>query len=382
MKKTVRILISLVLVASMLTVPAFADAWRAGKSGLRYVSLGDSIAGGIGLPDSPLRGPDQPDKTKVYCHKTVGAYPALVAAALGVADADFAQLACAGMRTVELRSCLDPSYIAPDKYANNFGGNELEEWVKSRYDYREYVKNADVITLNMCGNDIASYALFRLREALQAEGISEAAMNAVTGQLKNGGDYTTALVKLLAFAEKLESYSVVAAAAVKGLYEGYNRWIENWDAIIGIIYRLNPDVTLVCVGVYNPFNHLKLTKRSLVEIGNALDGIVASINYWSAVGSRYSGRYLYVDIMGISLISEERGNTLSDADFLDNFELNVHPSERGQQQIADRVMRKLTNERSPLCAITSAVAKKTTRTLVNTGGYGINVLIGKLLDLI
>ena len=338
------------------------------------------MGGGIGLPDSPLRGPDQPDKTKVYCNKTIGAYPSLVAAALGVKDDNFTQLACAGMRTVELRACIDPTYIVPDKYANNFMGNELEEWVTGRYDVRSYIKSADIITMNMCANDIASFALFKIREALNGKGVSNAVMDAAVGRLEKGGEYTTALVKLLELATKLGSYAAAAQAAVKGLYEGYNRWIENWDAIIGIIYKLNPDVTLVCVGMNNPFNHLRITKNSLVEIGAVVDGIVASVNYWSAIGSKYSGRYLYVDIMGIETICEAKGNTLTDSDFLSNFELNVHPSEKGQQQIAERIVNKLPYKCSPIYTVLNAQIKKNTRTIINSYGARLNAIIGNVLS--
>ena len=100
MKKSLKPVILLLLFAYFLSTSAFAAGGSCKvKEQIKYVSLGDSIADGIGLPDNPLRGPDQPDKTKVYCHKTIGAYPSLVAAALGVRDENFAQLACAGMGT-------------------------------------------------------------------------------------------------------------------------------------------------------------------------------------------------------------------------------------------------------------------------------------------
>lgn len=381
MNRLFKVLITIILICSI-TVTAFAEAapHSVGRE-LKYVSLGDSIAGGIGLPDSPLRGPDQPDKTKVFCSKTIGAYPALVASALGIRDENFTQLACAGMRSVELRACIDPSYVIPDKYANNFTGNELEEWVTSRFDFRAKIKDADIITMNICANDIASYALFFVREALNGKGISSPVIQAAIGYLEMGGEYTTALVKLLELSTKLGVYAEAAEAAVKGLYEGYTRWISNWDAIVGIIYKLNPDVTLVCVGMNNPFNHLKITQDSLIEIGVVADGIVASINYWSAIGSRYSDRYIYADIMGIETICEEQGNTLTDSSFLNNFELNVHPSVKGQQQIADRIIGSLKCSGSPLYALLNAPIKITGRSHINYYGSKLLTYVGNFLNM-
>ena len=360
----------------MLTVPAFGDKWVGSSNNRKYVSFGDSIAVGIGLPDNPLRGCDQPDKTKVFCYKTPGSYPVLVSEALGIKDENYAQLACSGMRTVELRACLDPSYTVPDSLVNNFTGNELKEWVMDRYDYREYVKNADIITMNMCANDIASYALFYVRDAISDSGVSDSAIDRAAGELYGNGEYTAAIAKLLELSKTIGKYTEAAKAAIKGLYIGYNRWMENWDAIIGIIYDLNPDVTLVCVGMNNPFNHLKISKNSPIEIGAAADGLVASINYWSSTGSRYSNRYIYVDIMGIETICEEQGNTLTDADFLNSFELNVHPSAKGHQQIAQKILDSLSEHDNMICNAFLNQFKRIIRSFVNKFGMELNNMIG------
>lgn len=340
-RKAIIVIVTLIFIFSMIAIPAAAIG-EINKE-LKYISLGDSIAGGIGLPDSPLRGPDQPDKTKIYCNKTIGAYPVLVASALGIKDENFTQLACGGMRSVELRACIDSSYTRPDKYANNFTENELEEWVIRRYDFRAYIKDADIITLNMCANDIASYALFCVRNALSDNYALNEAIDAVIGCLKKAGEHggLSLIAKIIEFRVKLSRYATAAKAAVKGLYEGYNRWTENWDAVIGIIYELNPDVTLVCLGMNNPFNHLKIAESSLIEIGAAADGIINAINRWVAVGSKYADRYIYVDIMGIETLCEEQGDTLTAPDFFEHLELNVHPSVKGQQQIAERILDRL-----------------------------------------
>lgn len=340
MKKLIKTMLCFVLV---LTVPGmylgcFADSTKDYSGYETYVSLGDSIAGGIGLPDNPLRGPDQPDKTLVYCAKIPGAYPVLVAEELGIEDENFAQLACAGMRTVELRACLDPDYVMPDQYANNFQGNELTEWCTDRFDYVQLVSDADIITMNMCANDVASLTLFYIRNAMAENGVSDSEINDLIAEYAGDGQYFEAVAKLLEFAETLEYYESIVSAAIEGLSVGYTRWTENWDAICGKIYELNPDVTLVCVGMYNPFNEIKLTQDSLLKIGVALDGIVEAINTWSAAGSAYADDYIYVNIMGIESMFTTAGKAITDEGFLDNMELNVHPSVAGQQEIAERVM--------------------------------------------
>ena len=380
MKKTLRAFISFLLIAAMLMLPAFAAAKSDNNNDVKYVCFGDSIAGGIGLPDNPIRGPYQEDKTKVYCGKIAGSYPVLVAEALGVKDENFAQLACAGMRTVELRACLDPAYTVPDSYANNFtGGTELKEWVMDRFDYRKYVSEADIISINMCANDIGGYALLRLEELLSRAGVSDIDLDKAVGSLVSGGDYISAVVKLLDLSKTIGVLATVPQSIASSLYVGYNRWIENWDAIMRIIYELNPDVTVVAVGMNNPFNHLKISQDSLLEIGKAVDGIVQLVNYWSAVGSAYSDRYLYVDIMGIETMMEEHGTTIESVIASKNFELEIHPSVKGHQQIADRIVSALEKNDLMPCDLILSQFKIVTRGIVNKYGAQFNELIGSYL---
>ena len=119
-------------------------------------------------------------------------------------------------------------------------------------------------------------------------GVSDAMIDKIAGCEIRCGEYFSALVKLLEYASKLEMFSRVVSAAIRGLSEGYATWTKNWDAICRRIYALNPDVTLVCIGMDNPFATMKLTSKSLVQIGAALDGVVASIDSWSAAGSAYA----------------------------------------------------------------------------------------------
>jgi len=349
MKKCFKTGLCLILVLSLLSTMLCGFAAE-GENDLVYVSLGDSIADGIGLPANPRRGPDTEDKTLVYCNKTAGAYPTLAAEQLGIADNNFYQLACAGMRSVELRYCLDQSYVMPNKDANNFQNNELQEWVLSRFDYVELVKKADIVTMNMCANDIATCALFHVRAAMASSGVSTSQLDALTESEISSGEYFGALGTLLDYASTLESYAGIAAAAVEGISEGYSIWTENWDAICKRIYELNPDVQLICLGMYNPFSEMKLSDSTLLPIGAALSGVVSAINAWSAAGSAYADRYTYVSIMGIESMFAEQGKTFTDDDLLTNLELNVHPSVKGQCQIAERVVAAVNLSETPVQA--------------------------------
>ena len=310
--KQFRSLFSLVLAVLMLSSVSFCFAAGKDYSGYEYyVSLGDSIANGIG----------ENNVANKYMYRTPGAYPDRIANATG---AYLSQLGCGGMRTVELRACLEDDYVIPDEYANNFTRSKVAE---IRAFYKPAVAAADLITLNIGANDVATYALLRAKAALAEAGVS--------GQLLS---QEMGLAQLFEFAKKIGSYADAVRGAVDGIREGYIRFVENWDAIIGDIYALNSDVTLLVAGFYNPFNELKVSDSSLLELGRAIDGVIDAVNLQMQSGSKYSDRYIYVDITGIQSLAAKKGDALTDEGFFQAVELDVHPSNEGQAEIAERFL--------------------------------------------
>ncbi|MCF0137951.1 MAG: S-layer homology domain-containing protein [Oscillospiraceae bacterium] len=320
--KTAKRLLSFLLAVLLLSGCCFAFARSAGDySGYRqYVSLGDSIADGIG----------ENNVENKYMHRTPGAYPDRIANELG---AELTQLGCGGMRTVELRACLESDYVMPDEYANNFN-REVVKSIRGRF--APAISNADIITLNIGSNDVATYALLRAKSASSALGV---AIDSKVAELEAEGEYTGALVTLLNAVKTVDRYGSIVSEAISGLTEGYLRFCENWDAIIGDIYALNPDVTLLVAGFYNPFDHLKISDDSLLELGKAADGIMELMSLKISSGSPYSSRYIYVDIMGVESMAAKYGDSLTDEGFFQAVELNVHPSNEGQADIAERFIR-------------------------------------------
>ena len=328
--KTVRSMLSLLLALAMLA--SFGTCLAAAKdySGYEYyVSLGDSIANGIGENNVEHK----------YMHRTPGAYPDRIAKATG---AYLSQLGCGGMRTVELRACLEDDYVMPDEYANNFSRAKVAE---IRHFYRPAVAAADLITLNIGANDVATYALLRAKAALSEAGVS---LGAIALAERGAADQTDALSRLLGLAQQLGGYASAVNAAISGLTEGYSRFVQNWDAIIGDIYALNPDVTLLVAGFYNPFNELKISDSSMLELGRAADGIISAINAQMRSGSKYASRYIYVDIFGVQSIAAKRGDAILDEGFFSAVELDVHPSNEGQAEIAERFLAALPEKRGPV----------------------------------
>ena len=328
--KSVRSILSLFLVLAMLA--PFGPCFAAQKDNCGYeyyVSLGDSIANGIG----------ENNVENKYMYRTPGAYPDRIAQATG---AYLSQLGCGGMRTVELRACLEDDYVMPDEFANNFTCAKVAE---IRHFYRPAIAAADLITLNIGANDVATYALLRARAALAEAGVS---LGAIALAENGAADQADALSRLLALAKQLGGYVSAVNAAITGLAEGYARFVQNFDAIIGDIYALNPDVTLLVAGFYNPFNELKISDSSMLELGRAADGIIAALNRQMQYGSKYAGKYIYVDIFGVQSLAAKRGDSITDEGFFSAVELDVHPSNEGQAEIAERFLAVLPEKSGPV----------------------------------
>lgn len=317
--KNTRKFICIILVAALLSGLCVCMASN-GKdySGYeKYVSLGDSIANGIG----------ENNVENKYMYRTPGAYPDRIAKEIG---AELTQLACGGMRTVELRACLEDDYYMPDEFANNFSRAKVQE---IRHLYAPAIKEADFITLNIGSNDILTYAMLRAKAAGTELGI---AIDKSIAALESNGEYFAALVKLLETAKTVDKYADIVPEVIDGLYDGYTHFCENWDAIIGDIYALNPNVTLMVAGFYNPFPELKISDESTLELGKAADVIMEQLNTKIISGSPYSGKYIYVDIMGVQSMATKFGDSLMDEGFFQSLELDVHPSNEGQAEIARR----------------------------------------------
>ena len=106
-------------------------------------------------------------------------------------------------------------------------------------------------------------------------------------------------------------------------------------------------MTLLVAGFYNPFNELKISDSSMLELGRAADGIISAINAQMRSGSKYASRYIYVDIFGVQSIAAKRGDAILDEGFFSAVELDVHPSNEGQAEIAERFLAALPEKRGP-----------------------------------
>lgn len=321
-------LLTVVLLGGILLVSAQAADRTNVKQYDYYVCMGDSIAAGYGPYAKQVRG-----------FETVPvAYHGLVADATG---ADFQSLANVGMRTVEARWLLDDTYSASPEaeklnamYFNGMSSylywmaertgptdmGDCEKWGISdairdelkdyygefglKYFYRDNIRKADLITVGLGLNDVFLYAMKRT-----AARLDDPNMNLVTE-----------VATFLAY-----------------MNEGYQGFMENWAPMINAIKAINPDITIVVVGLYNPFGKVKLTDASWLTVGKAADVMVAGMNAYMQQQADVLG-YKYADVTATEICDTV---PFTDPTFFDEIVKDCHPTLAGHLYMMEQILAQL-----------------------------------------
>ena len=312
------LLLAVIMLVGLLAVSAQAADMTNVKQYGYYVCIGDSIAAGYGPYADWIRG-----------FETVPvSYHGLVADATG---ADFQSLAHVGMRTVEARWLLDDGYQGDDVAMSFNGMTDYIYWMEGRTSasdpkpdflndaqyaalkdyygpgsfrqfYRDNVASADLLTLGLGLNDIFLYAM------------KKTAIN----------------VDNMSLTQEIATYLYY-------MNIGYQRFFENWGPLIQAIKRLNPDITIVVVGLYNPFSKVKLTDSSWANVGRIADGLVASVNAYMQQQASTLG-YKYADVTDTEICDTV---AISDPTFFDEIVKDCHPTLAGHLYIMEQILAQL-----------------------------------------
>lgn len=253
-------------------VPASASAAGTGS----YVALGDSISAGYGLGEGEL------------------SFPERLAQSTGYALADFSS--SEGVTSQALLETLSQPEVA------------------------DAVKNADVITITVGGNDLMNALYEYLAEAsgtMTADEIREG--------LENGSFDMFALMGLM---QQLDGFPISsqASAALTALR-------TNLSSALAQIKGMNPDAACIVANQYNPYGHIN-------------NPFAADIVSTFEVGVRALNTTL-------ERVAQARGATVADVHSafaassanpcnayftgLNNFSLDFHPNALGHQLIAEEV---------------------------------------------
>lgn len=268
MKKTLATLLAIVMISS--TFVCFAaelnqDAvYKHYGQYKNYLLLGDSVASGYRdqMSDNDY------DYNETYNHTTYyrvpGSYADVLANAI-IEDGSMKALAAPGFRTIEMRYMLEDDYAAECDNAYLFHPSQLyvyddltcechgEKLLPGaehfREDFKKSIAEADLISLGIGGNDWGAYLTWVVADILEAEHVGDKYIAEVKEILEKSTMDISTIEKVVEIAHLAGALRPLAETLPKTLEEGLSTFYNNWNAMIQDIYDLNPDVTLMVLGM-------------------------------------------------------------------------------------------------------------------------------------
>ena len=250
-KRIVSLFLSAAVALSVLAVPAFAA--EEGHS-FTFAALGDSITAGVGLSD--LQYDDAPeglnnhDMRKNYEGYSSRCYVALVAEGLGLDRQHALDLGLPGLMSGDLAE------IVRDGKMSAF--NQLAGSYYDCPEIREYLRDADVVSVQIGSNDALVRCIVALGEATNWKSEQLAGL-VVSGLLRDHSDPQTQTLlqeALSSFQLTWEETGNTLSLLFNGMDEiceiAYPEAAANLDLILEELHTLNPDAHILLMGYTNP----------------------------------------------------------------------------------------------------------------------------------
>ncbi len=269
MKKTIKrslaVLLTLVMLSSTFT--CFAAELNQDAVNLHYgqyenyVLLGDSVASGYRdeITDNDAEYNEAHYDSTYY--RYTGSYSDVLANAI-IADGSMTALAGPGYRTIEMRYMLEDDYAAncTDEYlfwpshlyiwedvlGEEDGAPGSEYW---RNKFKTAIAEADLITLGIGGNDWGAYLGWVVNQILEEENVGDQFIQQLQEYMANNDLDLSSIEQYVEIAHMAGALPALLEKVPAALEYGLGNFYNNWDIMIQDIYDLNPDVTLVVLGM-------------------------------------------------------------------------------------------------------------------------------------
>ncbi len=255
LKTSFAVLLSIAIFSSIFTCFAAElnqDAVNEHKGQFKnYVLLGDSVASGY--RDVMCDEDDAYNKAyqeTTYC-RVPGSYADVLTKAI-IEDNTMTAFAGPGFRTVEVRYMLEDDFDEADEYMfhpaqlNTVGDAGSEEY---RAAYKKAVAEADLITLGVGGNDWGAYLGWVISDIFEKENVADEYMAELQEILANSAVGVDMVEDLVEIAHVAGALPELVSTLPSALSYGLGNFYKNWDIMIQDIYDLNPDVTLMVIGM-------------------------------------------------------------------------------------------------------------------------------------
>lgn len=331
-----------------------------GDGTITYVSFGDSVTNGYGMDGYRY---ENGRNVLGFKREVEAAYPALVKGYLEQQGmvVDLEQMAISGFRMDELHWMLDEdgSYIEDPYHSTRYSGwnadllEDLlaeEDWVEEKYgpiygtsedellanadaiisnEYREAVRNADLITIDLGTNNFGTFVTSTITYIL---GLSDSKVEvdfSLYMDEQSAASLDAMLSQMIAnmVGEPGTQAYDLGLTLARCLMFGYLGYTRNFDAALDEIYRLNPDVQIVVVDVYSMITGVELAGGALgenVDLDQLYDMFIDLANFYSRELSPYASKVTHATLEGAPSLFIDYYKDYPDASYPDDQYL--HPT--------------------------------------------------------
>lgn len=255
LKKSVAVILTLVMLSSCficLAAEVDSEAAKAHYGQFKnYVLLGDSVASGYRDQMSDKDTAFNKANQQTVYYRVPGSYGDVLANSI-IEDKSMTAFAAPGFRTIEIRYMLEDDFKGADEYLFHPSQLDVVGYAGSeeyRAAFKKAIKDADLITLGVGGNDWGAYLGWVITDVLEEAELSEEYKKQIEELLKNVSVDADAIEKLIEIANIAGALPALVEALPKALEYGLGNFYKNWDIMVKDIYDLNPNVTLMVVGM-------------------------------------------------------------------------------------------------------------------------------------
>ena len=314
MKKTSKRLVAIILAGLMLlslAVSAFAESPFGNFEYYFCVcdSLGNKQGGDMGK---------RVDKDGWMANS----YPVLLSEYLGLTEANEHYYGGkAGWRTNEIRYLLDDTFPR-DAFANNedwlhgYGDYTIQYMDNLRPTYRENLRKADIVTVNIGSNDLIGNLAFAAQEVLEYSSYSTPCSRQIMARIKAARDKYSdaeAVVKILEILATAENGVLLVQNVLNAFARLVRNFGSNFDAMMKAIESYtDKDTTILVLGTYNCVGSVIENKTGLPSwlasmVSATFEPLIDYVNWHIHYGSSYASTYTYVDVTGVDMTGSVDG---------------------------------------------------------------------------